>query len=143
MGATQRQRHCILLCGLLLMVSLWICQQAPTCPPVQTLCCVRSYFLSHNSHSGFGFLTHSCLRACSVVKTCLTLQSHGLRPTRLLCLWDSLGKNTGMGSHSFFQGIFQAQGSNPHLLCLLHWQEDSLPLSHQGSPLCKVSFPVP
>ena len=28
-------------------------------------------------------------------------------------------------------GIFLIQGSNP---CLLHWQADSLPLSHQGSP---------
>ena len=28
-------------------------------------------------------------------------------------------------------GIFSDQGSNP---CLLHWQADSLPLSHQGSP---------
>ena len=30
-------------------------------------------------------------------------------------------------------GIFPDQGSNPHLL---HWQTDSLPLSHQGSPDC-------
>ena len=29
-------------------------------------------------------------------------------------------------------GIFQDQGSKP---CLLHWQVDSLPLSHQGSSL--------
>ena len=29
------------------------------------------------------------------------------------------------------QGIFLSQGLN---LCLLHWQEDSLPLSHLGSP---------
>ena len=28
-------------------------------------------------------------------------------------------------------GIFLDRGSN---LCLLHWQADSLPLSHQGSP---------
>ena len=28
-------------------------------------------------------------------------------------------------------GIFPDQGLNP---CLLHWQTDSLPLSHQGSP---------
>jgi len=28
-------------------------------------------------------------------------------------------------------GIFLDPGSNP---CLLHWQADSLPLSHQGSP---------
>ena len=31
---------------------------------------------------------------------------------------------------SFFKGIFLNQGLNP---CLLHWQVDSLPLSHQGS----------
>ena len=36
------------------------------------------------------------------------------------------------GCHALLQGIFLTQGSN---LCLLHWQEDSLPLSHQGSPL--------
>ena len=29
---------------------------------------------------------------------------------------------------------FPAQGSNPHLLHLWHWQADSLPLSHLGSP---------
>ena len=34
-----------------------------------------------------------------------------------------------MGSHSLLQGIFLTQGSN---LCLLHWQADSLPLSHQS-----------
>ena len=28
-------------------------------------------------------------------------------------------------------GIFLDQGLNP---CLLHWQVDSLPLGHQGSP---------
>ena len=33
-------------------------------------------------------------------------------------------------------GIFPDQGSN---LCPLHWQADSQPLCHQGSPLC-VSF---
>ena len=30
-------------------------------------------------------------------------------------------------------GIFPDQGSNP---CALHWQADSQPLRHQGSPLC-------
>ena len=35
---------------------------------------------------------------------------------------------------SFSRGVSQTQGSNP---CLLHWQVDSLPQSHQGSPtLC-------
>ena len=36
---------------------------------------------------------------------------------------------------SFSNGIFLTQGSSLHLLCLLHWQADSSPLSHQGSPL--------
>ena len=35
-----------------------------------------------------------------------------------------------MGCHVLLQGIFLTQGSN---LSLLHWQVDSLPLSHQGS----------
>ena len=30
------------------------------------------------------------------------------------------------------QGIFPTQGSNPHLLRLLHWQVSSLPLSYLG-----------
>ena len=32
------------------------------------------------------------------------LQHHGLWPTRLLCPWDSPGKNTGVGCHSLLQG---------------------------------------
>ena len=35
-----------------------------------------------------------------------------------------------MGSHLLLQGIFLTQRVNPWLL---HWQPDSLPLSHQGS----------
>ena len=45
-----------------------------------------------------------------------------------LCLRDFPGKNTGMGCHFLPQGIIPIQGSNPHLLPLLHWREDSLPL---------------
>ena len=37
-------------------------------------------------------------------------------PARLLCPWDSPGKNTGVGSHSLLQGIFLTQGSNTGLL---------------------------
>ena len=48
---------------------------------------------------------------------------------------DFPGKNTGVGCHFLLQGIFITQGLNPHLLRLLHWQVDSLPLSHQGRPL--------
>ena len=55
-------------------------------------------------------------------------------PTRLLWPWDYPGKNTGVGCHFLLQRIFLTQESNPCLLCLLHWQADSLPLSHLGSP---------
>ena len=52
----------------------------------------------------------------------------GLQPIWLLCPWD----NTGVGCHVLLQGIFLTQGSNPHFLHLLHWQEDSWPLCHLG-----------
>ena len=40
------------------------------------------------------------------------------------------GKNIGVGFHFLLQRIFPTQGSNLGLLCLLHWQADSLPPSH-------------
>ena len=50
-----------------------------------------------------------------------SLQPYGLWTTRLLCTWDSPGKNTGVGCHALLQGIFPTKGWN---LCLLHlhWQ---------------------
>ena len=50
---------------------------------------------------------------------------------RQMLLWDFAGKNTGVDCRFLLQGIFPTQGSNP---CFLHWQVDSLPLSHLGSP---------
>ena len=46
----------------------------------------------------------------------------------------SPGKNIGVGCHALLQGIFLIQLLNPHLLCLLHWQVDSLPLGPPGKP---------
>ena len=43
----------------------------------------------------------------------------------------------GVGCRALLQGICPTQGSNPGLLCLLHWQVGSLPLSHLGS-----NFPI-
>ena len=45
------------------------------------------------------------------------------------------GKNAGVRCHFVLMGIFLTQGSNPHLLCLLHWQVDSLPLAPCGKSL--------
>ena len=50
--------------------------------------------------------------------------------------WDFPGKNIGVGSHFLLQGIFPAQGSNPGLLGLLHWQADSLPAAPPGRLIC-------
>ena len=59
-----------------------------------------------------------------------SLGPYGLQPARLICPWNVPGKNTGVGCSFLLQGIFPTQGSNPHLLHLLHWQAGSLPLSH-------------
>ena len=56
---------------------------------------------------------HMCMLSRSVVSD--SLQPHGLYPTRLLCPWDSPGKNTGVGCHCLLQGIFLTQGLDSHL----------------------------
>ena len=47
---------------------------------------------------------------------------------------DSPGKNTGGGCHALLQVIFLTQSSNPCLLCLLHWEDGSLPLEPSRKP---------
>ena len=56
--------------------------------------------------------------------------------TYFLCPWDSLVKNTGVGSHSLSQGIFPTQGSNPGLQ---DCRQIPYHLSHQGSPIVQSS----
>ena len=74
-----------------------------------------------------------CVCACPVTQLCPTLCNtldyspqgssvYGILQARIHCC----------GCHFLLQGIFLTQGSNPHLLCLLHWQVDSLPLHHMG-----------
>ena len=57
--------------------------------------------------------------------------------------WTRLPGSSGHGtfqarilelvSRFLLQQFFLTQGSNPRLLCLLHWQADSLPLAPRGS----------
>ena len=66
-----------------------------------------------------------------LVKLCLTL----LQPWTVACqaplsMGFFSGKDTGVGCRFLFQWIFPTQGANLHLL---HWQADSLPLSHLES----------
>ena len=59
-----------------------------------------------------------CAVLCSVVSVVSdSVHPFGLQPSRLLCPWNSPGKNTGGGCHALLQGIFPTQGLNP---CLLH-----------------------
>ena len=51
-----------------------------------------------------------------------SFRPHRPQPARLLCSWNSPGKNTGMCSHSLLQGIFLTQESNPGLLHSLRHQ---------------------
>ena len=55
--------------------------------------------------------------SCSVVPN--SLRPPGPQPTRLLCTWDSPGRNPGVGCHALLQGIFPTQELKPHLL---KWQ---------------------
>ena len=87
-----------------------------------------------------------CLDLCLIAKLCPTLcdpmdycppgfSVHGISQAKILVC-----------CHILLQGIFPTQKSNLSLLCLLHWQADSSPLSHVGSPhilmLRGIIFPI-
>ena len=77
-------------------------------------------------------VSYLCVRACSTSSVMSnSLKPYGLQPTRLLCPWNSPGKDTRVGSHSLLQGIFPTQGSN---LGLLHCRQILNHLSYLGSP---------
>ena len=56
--------------------------------------------------------TFSLLLCVSHSVTSNCLQPHDLQLIRLLCPWDSPGKNTGVGSCFLLQGMFSTQGWN-------------------------------
>ena len=57
---------------------------------------------------------------------------HGLQLSRLLCPWDSPGKNNGVGYHFLSQWTFPTQRLNPDLP---HCRQILYHQSHQGSPI--------
>ena len=62
-----------------------------------------------------------CLLSCSVLSNSKT---HGWEPAKVLCAWDSPGKNTGVDSHSLLLGILPDLGVEPRFLVL--WMDSSL-----------------
>ena len=81
-----------------------------------------------------------CMQDTSVVSS--SLWPHGPYPARLLCPWDSPGKNIGVGCHALLKGTFPTQRWNPHLLHLLHWQMRSLPLEPPGEHMWVCAEPL-
>ena len=83
------------------------------------LCCCEGFFLVTAS--------------AELLSSCGAQASHccgfSLRSTASIVVARGLSCSTTCG-------IFWDEGSNP---CLLHWQADSLPLSHQGSPYISCS----
>ena len=84
--------------------------------------------LKNPGHGPFSHLLHVL-----VALPCPTF-CHPMDYTRLLCPWNSPGKNTEVGCNSILQGNFTDPGIKPRPPAL---QADSL-LSHQGSPLSAV-----
>ena len=58
-----------------------------------------------------------------------------LQSARLLCPWDSPGKNNGVGCHALLQGIFPNQGLN---LGILLCRQILYLLSNQGSSFLPI-----
>ena len=101
---------------------------------------VPSFFFP-NLPTGSLVICTSCMYAHSL-QSCPTLcdlmdgsppgsSVHGILQARTL-EWVAI---------SYSRGIFPTQGSNPHLLCLLHWQVGSLPLAPPGkASICILKF---
>ena len=77
---------------------------------------------------------YRCIRA-KLLQSCPTLWPYELQPARLLCPWDSPGKNTGVGYYALLQGIFLTQGLNLSLTST--HRVGSLPLVPPGKPTGK------
>ena len=85
------------------------------------LYCIYSFIYSY---------IHFCF-CCLVAKTCVTLcdpMKYSMPGSSVHGIFS--GRNPGVSCHFLIQGILPTQGWNPHLL---PWQEDSLPLSNEGS----------
>ena len=101
------QHHCILLLFEAILFSV-----------------IRKYFsLSRTLSRNLMFGKDKCMHA-KLLHSCSTLCNPvDCSPPGSSVHGDSPGKNTRVGCHALLQGIFLAQGLNPHLSHLLHWQK--------------------
>ena len=71
---------------------MYICMCTHICIHVYMLLFIYIHIYIHR------YIYESESISCSVMSN--SLWPHGLQPARLCCLWNSPGKNTGVGSHS-------------------------------------------
>ena len=100
-----------------------------------------SHILSPINTESLRFINSKVFHLCACMQSCISWA------WLFATLWavtlqapPSMGfssKNTGVGGLSLLQGTFLTQGSNLHLLGLLHYQLGSWPLTPPG----KTSFP--
>ena len=81
-----------------------------------------------------GFYIFSCVCVCCCVGLFVTPQTVAHQAS--LSMGFSRQEH-GVGCHFFLQRIFLTQGSNSHLLHLMHWQVDPLPLASPKN-LCSI-----
>ena len=97
--------------------------------------CVCVSVVGYSTSLCLGFLTHLPGRVNENNTQCLGRNPAYVRVFSHSVMSDSVWPPwTVAHCHFLLQGVFPTQGSNPSLLCLLHWQVDSLLLSHLGFP---------
>ena len=95
---------------------------------------VDGYLLPVSSHGLVSYL--SVPEFPLLIRTSVMLDAG---PSRLLCPWDSPGKNTRLGCYSFLQKIFLTQGLDPGIEPRSPaFQADSLPSEPPGKP-CHIT----
>ena len=75
----------------------------------------------------------ACVHAKSV-QSCPTLCDLWTVAHRLLCPWDSPGKDTGVGFCALLQGNVPPRDQTWVCYIFPHWQAGSLPLAPSGKP---------
>ena len=120
--AVQHKEPCSMLCGSLDGTEIW--RRMDTCT-----------HMAESLHCSLETITILFVNwLCEIVSVSHSVMSDslqlcGLQPSRLLCPWNSPGKNTGVSGHSLLQGIFPTQVLN---LGLPHCRKIPHLVSHQG-----------
>ena len=101
-----------------------------------TIACQASLSVKCSRQEYWGVCVCVCVCVC-VLLSCVRLFVYSLPfelPGKPQEYWN-------LGCQFILQGFFPSQGSNPVLCSLLHWQADSVPLSHLASPRLRKRFP--